>query len=700
MSRASLFWLAVTILALLTAVWPALAQGQQDEPLRPNETSPATGHAQVIAHGVSPMPGQEIGWQVAVARALLPNRAEPDAPQPGFVLADDGALAVTDIDGNVLDRLAPGEATWIPSRRSLAVVSLERDPVDFVAISLLPASELPASTQDRRMTGETPFTAPPGTTFDLDLIRDVLARDEETTIAAGSAPSLLLVTGGTVFLTTADGAVSELDAGSVTQSAGDLVVSGGSRGPAAFVVARIGPEVPAQLPLRQEESSNTPLATPVTAAETTATVQIEAFVCPVAYPGTDFAADCTTPAEDIAFSIESNGTTLHSALTDARGEVSFRDVPPGDYTLLAGVPGDFASSRVTCRDSAGAEVGQETEFNLARVSLAAAADVDCDWYIVPDNARGEDTGTGLTVLIRACPPGMTTTSLVATECIPAPPGTSLSLFAGDQLIGAATATDDRWTWDGLESQTYELVLNELPAGFLRSSLDDQLCCDDRGGFPITIAPDSSSLEMTLYLFQPAGVEADAIDTDGDRLTDARESELGTDPTQADSDGDALSDGDEVDVYGTDPLRPDTDGDDLTDADELLTYSSNPFLADTDGDGSPDGEEVAAGSNILDAGSLPATPTPIPSPTAVPTPLPTAEASPLPSATVELQPASTPSEATSATPQADLDEDGLPTADEVSLYGTNPTVVDSDGDGVGDGDEVSAGTNPLDPARSP
>jgi hypothetical protein len=35
-----------------------------------------------------------------------------------------------------------------------------------------------------------------------------------------------------------------------------------------------------------------------------------------------------------------------------------------------------------------------------------------------------------------------------------------------------------------------------------------------------------------------------------------------------------------------------------------------------------------------------------------------------------------------------------------LYGTNPTVVDSDGDGVGDGDEVTAGTNPLDPADHP
>jgi len=439
------------------------------------------------------------------------------------------------------------------------------------------------------------------------------------------------------------------------------------------------------------------MATPV--AVPAATLRIGAFICPVAYAGTDVATDCTTPAEDIAFSIESNGTTLHSALTDAQGQISFRDIPPGDYTLLAGLPGDFASSRVTCRNAAGEEVGKETDLNLARVSLSVA-DVDCDWYIVPDNARGEDAGPRFTVLIRACPPGMTTASLVASECAPAPPGTSLSLFAGDTLVGAATAEHDRWIWDELVPRTYQLVVNELPPGILRSSLDDQLCCDERGGFPVTIAPDTGSLETTLYLFQPAVVAADESDTEGDRLTDAREADLGTDPTQVDSDGDELGDGDEVDVYGTDPLQPDTDGDGLTDADELLTYSSNPFLVDTDGDGSPDGEEVAAGSNILDAGSLPATPTPIPSPTPEPTPLPTAEASPLPDATVVLQTEPVPSAAVVATPVADLDGDGLPTADEVGVYGTNPTVVDSDGDGVRDGEEVTAGTDPLNPANHP
>ncbi|MBA2452709.1 MAG: hypothetical protein H0V47_06030 [Chloroflexia bacterium] len=46
---------------------------------------------------------------------------------------------------------------------------------------------------------------------------------------------------------------------------------------------------------------------------------------------------------------------------------------------------------------------------------------------------------------------------------------------------------------------------------------------------------------------------------------------------------------------------------------------------------------------------------------------------------------------------DTVEDGLTDDDEVNVYGTDPEVFDTDG--VGDGDEVEAGTNPLDPASA-
>ncbi len=46
------------------------------------------------------------------------------------------------------------------------------------------------------------------------------------------------------------------------------------------------------------------------------------------------------------------------------------------------------------------------------------------------------------------------------------------------------------------------------------------------------------------------------------------------------------------------------------------------------------------------------------------------------------------------PWADLDGDGLSTADEVFAYRTDPALADTDGDGLSDGEEVAGGSNPL------
>ena len=133
------------------------------------------------------------------------------------------------------------------------------------------------------------------------------------------------------------------------------------------------------------------------------------------------------------------------------------------------------------------------------------------------------------------------------------------------------------------------------------------------------------------------------DTDGDGLTNAREIELGTDPTKADTDGDGISDGDEVNKYHTNPLNPDSDGDGLSDGEEIR-IGTDPLNPDTDQDGLTDGEEVRRGTNPLNP---------------------------------------------------DTDHDGLTDGQEVKLK-TDPLNPDTDNDRLPDGKETPPCPSPLNP----
>lgn len=101
-------------------------------------------------------------------------------------------------------------------------------------------------------------------------------------------------------------------------------------------------------------------------------------------------------------------------------------------------------------------------------------------------------------------------------------------------------------------------------------------------------------------------EPEALDTDGDGLSDERESNAhNTDPRNPDTDGDALGDGVEVNSGRTDARNPDTDGDGVPDGteDENHNGSREPTETDatnrdTDGGGVPDGWEREHGKNGL------------------------------------------------------------------------------------------------------
>jgi radical SAM superfamily enzyme YgiQ (UPF0313 family) len=187
--------------------------------------------------------------------------------------------------------------------------------------------------------------------------------------------------------------------------------------------------------------------------------------------------------------------------------------------------------------------------------------------------------------------------------------------------------------------------------------------------------------------------APLTDSDNDGLPNQCETEIfGTDPTLSDTDGDGIADGDENSDGGIMTNREeqleagdwrcanandlvseaapmpliDSDNDGLPNQCETEIFGTDPTLSDTDGDGIADGDEnsdggimtnreeqVAAGDwRCADTNDL------------------VSEAAPM--------------------PLIDSDHDGLPNQCETEIFGTDPTLSDTDGNGIADGDENSDG----------
>ncbi|MHA2363280.1 MAG: hypothetical protein ACXAC7_04940 [Candidatus Hodarchaeales archaeon] len=170
------------------------------------------------------------------------------------------------------------------------------------------------------------------------------------------------------------------------------------------------------------------------------------------------------------------------------------------------------------------------------------------------------------------------------------------------------------------------------------------------------------------------------DTDGDSLPDGLEFVIGTLPDNPDTDGDLVLDGDEFYVYHTNPLIPDTDFDGVSDGWELFFSHSNPHSRDSDQDGIDDYSELFIyASDPMDEDS---------------------DNDDLTDREEIFSSETDPS-------NPDTDGDGLRDGEEINIYFTDPFNVDSDGDSIlylnefgeptflwNDGMEVEYGTDPT------
>ncbi|HEU5431987.1 MAG TPA: hypothetical protein VFU81_10000, partial [Thermomicrobiales bacterium] len=230
-------------MGLALALAPALVLAAMQ--LAPDSPSPATGHAQVIAHGVSPMPQGDAAWRVVLDTAELPADAGVEARALGFALADRAAIVIDDAEGNQQTRLAAGEAAFVADGARQLRASLGTIPASYYRLALVPAAQANDAGGDRLVFAGSPFAPPAGRAFDIDLVRDVLQPNEQGTLPATSGPALVLVTDGALDVSGGGQLPIRLAAGQAASLAGQLTLTATGGRPATYVAAAIGPEVPA-----------------------------------------------------------------------------------------------------------------------------------------------------------------------------------------------------------------------------------------------------------------------------------------------------------------------------------------------------------------------------------------------------------------------------------------------------------------------
>jgi PKD repeat protein len=156
--------------------------------------------------------------------------------------------------------------------------------------------------------------------------------------------------------------------------------------------------------------------------------------------------------------------------------------------------------------------------------------------------------------------------------------------AAAPIIFSAEAEDDdgeplTFVWDFGDGSPHEMMPNTVHTFTVSGTYTVSLTATDASG---SFGDDTAIVVIEL-------------DSDGDQLRDEWEDANGLNKNNPDTDGDLLLDYAEVELYGTNPTSDDTDNDGLTDWEELFagedTFITDPLNPDMDGDHLSDGLEV-------------------------------------------------------------------------------------------------------------
>lgn len=311
-----------------------------------------SGHAQVIAQGVVELPQGQAVWRTVRARAPGAAEATFEARPLSFVFASSGPLLLVDGHTGEQSRLGVGEGSLVRNGTIQQRSSLANDAVTYLTIELVGATASDPVDGTVLETGA-PFASPTGL-HDLDLLADTLAGGENLTIPDSGTENLFLVTAGAAAVTSPEGGSEVLLAGESVTFAGEQSVAPApdSDAPVSFLVAIIGPEVPAPaLPPQAAEPSPVPSATAgATSDGGEGAITLQVYACPSGMTAQriDITA-CAGISE--GFDITISGPTLPQPLTLADagttpGGFRWDSVPLGEYEITETELPDGATSYI------------------------------------------------------------------------------------------------------------------------------------------------------------------------------------------------------------------------------------------------------------------------------------------------------------------------------------------------------------------
>lgn len=519
------WWWVLVALVLLTPI--GLVGAQQ---INRANRSPAFGSAQVVTQGIARMPAEAVVWRIVQRQAVPRALAKLVKRDLGFVLATDEPILLTNATQDEpadVARLAPGEAYMVADGTRQARASLTDEPVDYLALELVPAGDAEDVGSAKLVFVSEPFLAPAGER-DLDLVRNFLELGNAGLVPDTGGSVAILATDGAIDIIPGGGEKVRLNAGeSALFPAGELeieaVSAGGLSGQlpialmtnnlqedvedegAAYVVAVIGEEIP-PLPAATATVANielpSPTATVTEEAGGAGSISLLVFNCPQGMTIENMVGDACDPAEGaFDFGLTTpNGNFFSLADAEFSGAgLTWSDLELGTFTLAESVlPSGFDSYFIP----GSAAVGSNGDGTYSVTIDESAPDIQLSVY----NFQPELTGS-ITVMVYGCSPSMTPSNFSPTGCTPMSIGWDFALFSdgfpNGIYSGDAAAFAAGLTWSNLPLNVYGLVETAKPEGF-----DDYIVpasnASSEYGDGVEISPGQPGYTVSVYYFVEEG----------------------------------------------------------------------------------------------------------------------------------------------------------------------------------------------------